>query len=139
MGKCVISVPTLGNSAASQRLYLFLISGVCCERWVTLDDAGTLLEFCVSLAVLGLPCCAQAFLWVQRVGLLSRLGFSCWAHGSRRVSSVAAVPGLWSTGAVVMGLVVPWNVGSSRARDRTCLLHGQADSKESTEPPEKPA
>ena len=59
--------------------------------------------------------------------------------GSRCVSSVAAVPGLWSTGAIVVGLVVPWNVGSSRTRDRTCLLHGQADSKESTEPPEKPA
>ena len=83
------------------------------------------------LAVLGLRCCMQAFSSFGRWGLFSSCGAptshcgGCSGPGARAVGTglllTARRP--WSVGSVVwhIGLAAPRRVGSSQARDRTCI------------------
>ena len=83
------------------------------------------------LTVLGLRCCvgfslvaaSQGYSSLQCMGfsqqwllLLQSIGSSTWASVAVVCGSVAAVPGLWSTGSVVgcLGLIALWHVGSSQ-------------------------
>ena len=73
-------------------------------------------QFCLFLAVQGLHCCVRACSSCGEQGLLS----SCSV-----VASLAAEHGLqgtWTSVVVGHRLSFPWHLGSSRARDRTCVL-----------------
>ena len=83
------------------------------------------------VAALGLCCCELAFCSCGQQGLLP----GCSAQASRavehRLSGAEAARGLSGCGFLdsgtqarwlwCTGLVVPWHVGSSRPRDRTCV------------------
>ena len=80
------------------------------------------------LAVLGLCCCARAFLQLRRVGATLRCGarapycsgFSCyraWSLGTRAL----VVAALRLSSCSAWGLVALQHVGSSRTRDQTCV------------------
>ena len=87
------------------------------------------------LAVLGLCCCAafslaavgRGFSLVVVRRFLLVLTSLIEEHRLQvEQASVAAVPGLQSTGSI--GSVVLWHMGSSQIRDQVCLLHWQVDS-----------
>ena len=98
-----------------------------------------LFTYVFILAVLGLRCCARAFSGRGEQGLLSSCsvrashcgGFSCGARAPGRAdfsSCSTQAQLLWHKGSRLQtqelwpsGLVALWHVGSSQARDRTCV------------------
>ena len=130
----------------SERLQLELHCWIIPVIWLSLSGRTTLC-YCVILilfiylflAVLGLPCSAQAFSSCDERELLSSWnawtshcsGFSCWrawAEGCR--TSVVVVPGLWSTGSIVVAHGFSCHVACGIFLDQElnpCLLYWQVD------------